>query len=353
MIASIHLKNFQSHKDTYMEFDPGVNVIVGSSDSGKTAIIRALYWVINNKPDGAAFCSHWGGPTEVIIKAAGPPGQAPVEIKRLRTKTKNEYHMGGEVFKAFGHGVPEPIRKALALGAINMQRQLDKHFLISNTAGEVAQTLNETVNLNIIDEAQAGVAKRIRNIQQDIKTEEQRGEELAEELKGYEYIGRAEALIQGLEGKEAAKNAVVAEIASLGAKISELAVNHKALKNTHETLKYIDRIVVLENKAMAVTGVGEKRGALTRLLEQIHKAERRARNAGHLLPAEEKVNTLLKETPHIKELIHRGASLEGFILNILQKQKTLKAIETELNGLTTEFNKLMPDVCPLCGRGSK
>jgi len=36
MIESAQIKNFQSHRNTELTFDPGVNVIIGSSDSGKT-----------------------------------------------------------------------------------------------------------------------------------------------------------------------------------------------------------------------------------------------------------------------------------------------------------------------------
>ena len=59
MIKQINIKNFQSHKSTQLKLDPGVNVIVGSSDSGKTAIIRAYLWVVDNRPLGNAFVSHW------------------------------------------------------------------------------------------------------------------------------------------------------------------------------------------------------------------------------------------------------------------------------------------------------
>ena len=58
MIKSIDIENFQSHKKTRIDFDPGVNVIIGRSDSGKTSILRALNWVINNKPSGEAFIRH-------------------------------------------------------------------------------------------------------------------------------------------------------------------------------------------------------------------------------------------------------------------------------------------------------
>ena len=56
-IKSIELQNFQSHVKTIIEpAGPGfLTVITGPSDSGKTAIIRALKWLLYNQPQGAEF----------------------------------------------------------------------------------------------------------------------------------------------------------------------------------------------------------------------------------------------------------------------------------------------------------
>ncbi len=55
MIKSAKLINFQSHIDSLLEFHSGVNSITGQSDSGKSSILRAINWVIHNKPSGDAF----------------------------------------------------------------------------------------------------------------------------------------------------------------------------------------------------------------------------------------------------------------------------------------------------------
>ena len=47
-IKKIELHNFQSHEYTEMEFDRGLNVILGNSDVGKTAILRAIKWALYN-----------------------------------------------------------------------------------------------------------------------------------------------------------------------------------------------------------------------------------------------------------------------------------------------------------------
>ena len=47
-ILKVEIKDFQSHKNTNIEFSEGFNCIIGRSDSGKSAILRALRLVICN-----------------------------------------------------------------------------------------------------------------------------------------------------------------------------------------------------------------------------------------------------------------------------------------------------------------
>lgn len=54
-IKSIEIENFQSHKYSKLDFSERLNVIVGPSDNGKSAIIRALKWVLFNEPKGTDF----------------------------------------------------------------------------------------------------------------------------------------------------------------------------------------------------------------------------------------------------------------------------------------------------------
>ena len=68
MIKSMTFKNFRSHKKTEFKFHKGVNVLVGTTRSGKTNTIRGLNWIVNNKPSGNSYRSHWGGETFVEIK---------------------------------------------------------------------------------------------------------------------------------------------------------------------------------------------------------------------------------------------------------------------------------------------
>src|SRR5687767_10377413 len=86
-LKQIRLSNFQSHADTTVDLHPGVNVIIGHSNVGKSAIFRALNWVLRNRPSGTGFIRH--GQKEVEVTISSDEGC----VLRQRGKSKNSYQV--------------------------------------------------------------------------------------------------------------------------------------------------------------------------------------------------------------------------------------------------------------------
>jgi DNA repair exonuclease SbcCD ATPase subunit len=217
MIKSIRLENFQSHKNTTINFCDGVNAIVGLSDSGKTAILRALRWVVTNKPTGDAFQSYWGGDTSVTIILGD--GTA---ITRKRTKSDNLYVKDDKEYRAFGQDVPEDIRKAFDLNDINLQGQMDAPFLLSQSPGEVAQILNKVVNLDVIDKAISSIRKQKLKADGDLKSELTRVSQLEGDLEKFAYLDELETEISGLESLDVLLGKARVGVAGLQAIVREI-----------------------------------------------------------------------------------------------------------------------------------
>ena len=55
---SLKIEDFQSIGDALLEFNPGVNLIVGQSNSGKTAILRAINATLTNPSYAKTFIRH-------------------------------------------------------------------------------------------------------------------------------------------------------------------------------------------------------------------------------------------------------------------------------------------------------
>ncbi|GAF15365.1 DNA double-strand break repair Rad50 ATPase [Bacillus sp. JCM 19045] len=80
------MENFQSHQDTSIQFDQGLNVIVGQSDSGKTAVLRGLRWALFNLPRGTDFLKVGADFVRVTVTLTNG-----TKIVRERTSSKNRY----------------------------------------------------------------------------------------------------------------------------------------------------------------------------------------------------------------------------------------------------------------------
>lgn len=145
MITKIKLTNFQKHKSLEAEFTPGLNVIVGPSDAGKSAIFRALDFALNNGAKKSNVVSYGEKTASVELTINNRA------IKREKGKSKNIYEVDDQLLKAFGANVPDEVANVTNLSEINFQSQHDKSFLLSATPGEVARYLNKLINLDVID----------------------------------------------------------------------------------------------------------------------------------------------------------------------------------------------------------
>jgi exonuclease SbcC len=145
MIKSLELRNFQRHKKLKVKLAPGITTIVGSSDKGKSAIIRSLKWLARNKPNGSGFIHHDAKTAAVRLKTSR------CKVVRRKGEAGNSYSLDGRKLKSFGSNVPTVVEQALALADVNFQGQHDNPYWFSLSAGQVSKELNAIVNLSLID----------------------------------------------------------------------------------------------------------------------------------------------------------------------------------------------------------
>lgn len=301
MIKSVKILNFQSHEKSKLDFSNGVNVIVGCSDSGKTAIIRALRWLSWNRPSGNSICSNWGGTTNVVIETEEG------FVRRSKDK-KDTYELlikgrKNLVFHAFGTNVPEEITTFLNLSEINLQQQLDSPFLLNNSSGEVAQHFNKIARLDKIDSGLQNVQRWIRELEQNIKFRTEQLSKQREEIKTFDYLDKFEAEVEVLEEMEIHRNALV-----------------------------------------------NKRNKLDTLLEHIREVQIDLKNNDWILTFEKPVKNLLKLHEDRKAVETQRSRLFKEVSNIRRITGLLEAEKTKLSALQTKFEKEFPKVCPLCGK---
>lgn len=181
-IKYLKLVNFQAHEKRLVKFSPGITTIVGPSDRGKSAIIRALQWVCLNAIAGAEFVREGSKQAEATIKTIEKKEIDLISRMRSASGNVNTYEMGGDEYKAFGQGVPEDIAEVLRLSEINFQSQHDSPFWFSESPAEVSRRLNAVVDLRVIDAALAAVGTEVRRAIDHVRTSKERLVEIEDAL---------------------------------------------------------------------------------------------------------------------------------------------------------------------------
>ena len=142
MIRTISLKNIQKHSEISVELSPTITVVWGDNGAGKTAFIRALRWICQNRPSVSKMVTR--GKDEASAKVVTDRGS----VARFKTEDKNGYNINGEEFLRVGRQVPAKVKEVIYLGDMNFQTTNDKQFFISKTENERYEYLMEALQLN-------------------------------------------------------------------------------------------------------------------------------------------------------------------------------------------------------------
>jgi len=193
MIEKLTLEDFQTHTSRVVQLNNPITVIVGDTDVGKSSIMRAVAWLVFNKPDSDAFINWDATKTTVTLKVDGRC------IIRERGKGVNTYQVDDVPYKAFGRDVPEEVSQLLRLGPVNFQFQHDASFWFSQSAGEVSRQLNHIIDLSVIDNTLSDIAAKLRQVQERVSVSDQRAKELKVKHDTLKPITETDAALVGVE----------------------------------------------------------------------------------------------------------------------------------------------------------
>lgn len=339
MLQKLTIKNFQAHKKLEIDLDQYVTTIIGPSDVGKSAIIRALLWLASNRPSGYSFIKEGTKATTVVLKVDDQ------EIHRHRSKSVNSYELRGngfvDEFKAFGNDVPTNIYELLNLSEVNFQQQHDSPFWFCETAGEVSRQLNQIVNLDIIDSTLSNLDKAGREARTKIKVIEQQLENAKNTRASLKWAKTAEKDLEGVEegarGRDLAANRqrgisdLVTDVLDYGENLEGL---RGAVKSVEEVIQQGDEWSNTHTRFAALNTM------LNVIREQQEIIQRPIPDIEPLIE--------LKNT--IREIEEQAKNLEDGINNVLTAKRKVHTTTTEVQRAEDEFEEEMGDVCPLCER---
>lgn len=197
-ITRVILDNFQSHEHTEVEFNNGLNIIVGESNNGKTSILRGIMWVIDNQPLGTDFIMAGKDSCYVLIEYDDG-----TFIERGRTLKDTGYYKVGMVdengnftrqeYRGFTNAVPVEIANIHQMPKVNITKDIETHlnvlsqldgpFLLTESPLVKASAIGRITGTHVVDAAIKESNKTIQNNKKLIKNYEQDLTEKENELK--------------------------------------------------------------------------------------------------------------------------------------------------------------------------
>lgn len=222
-LKTLKIKNFQSHKDSQIDFHSGVTIISGKSDHGKTSLFRAFRLLVQNRPGGLDFKfdkAEKGQNVEVEVTASDG-----TVYKRIKGSITNCYVVNDQEFMGGGLKIPDEVVAGLNIGELNLQSQLDNHFLVCSPPGQIAKFINKIVDLQEIQEFLKQLTTSTNSIRKEIVYVSDDKAKLLVELEEYsdlDYFAQKIAKHKNFVGDLELRSCALKEITDICASVIDI-----------------------------------------------------------------------------------------------------------------------------------
>lgn len=289
MITKLILRNFQKHKLLTLDLDQLIVVLAGSSNRGKSSVLRALRWLCLNQPRGDEWAIRWG--SKSVSVEAEVDGHT---IIRGRDGSNNYYKLDDREFHAFGATVPEPIAKLLNLDDVNFAGQLEPHYWFHLTPGECAKELNRIVSLDRIDEVTANIGSALRKAKSEAEVSEKRLAEARAKRDETAWVVEAEGELKEVETKYNELAQIVQDASGLAGLVEETGSVKEESRNALGGIQ--DARMTIE-KAKEWFDLGLAIGSLEKVLQNATLAKEECGSVGERLAAVQSELAEVKSCP--------------------------------------------------------
>ena len=383
---SVHIENYESHKNTYIEFSPGINEIIGESDAGKSGIQRSIRWACYNEPSGDGFIRRDADYIQAELDGKKPKVICTVTLKLsngytiVRSKglgvNLNRYCLidseGSELeFNNFGLEVPDEIKDALGFRHLTVDKQklevnyipqMESPLAWAYQGAGLARLLNKFNNIDDFENLSKRINKRV-HARGDIVTEikvlqtniDEKNKELSTLTDPSDAIQCAEDLLKDLEVISENENRVNTAKRLLK-DCEDIKIKHQIIE---EKTKSVDSILVFKDSI-------EK---LSEMADKVRKAKAILSNADtlrtKLTDLQEKldnitpltsidIENLIVLSDKIKKSKDLLTNAQNIVSNINDNQRQLQEISAKmeaLSGSVEEQTRIIVEdlqICPYC-----
>ncbi len=350
-IKSIRLENFQSHLDTKIDLSPGLNVIVGQSDSGKTSILRGIRWVLFNQPRGTDMKRVGADFVRVTLTLSDD-----VKIIRERTSSKNRYiikkpKQDDLILEGFGVHVPQEVLDTHQIKPLRIDRdhelilhisqQLDGPFLLEQTSNVRAKTIGRISGAHFLDIATRETTKDVSKLQIALKENESQVDNIIEKLNPFSFLDDANRQIKRSQEsyKELVeKNKRSEHLSSILKKLSDINIEKEKIDHSLQIVEEVDR---WEYNIQSVTQRLERRNYFSQKYNQKVEMESNIAKCQSWLEKTGDIDLAKKEVERIQSNLERNKLLGTLLFDLTTTNKACDKLETIVN--QTTFIREKPD----------
>lgn len=352
-IKSLNISGFQSHKATLIKFHSGVNSITGNSDCGKSAILRALNWVITNKVSDKSFRTR--GMKKTDVEVVFTDGQ---EVSRTQDNHNCYYLVDAKnkvdlEFTAFKNLIPEDIANALNLSDLNISNQFDSPFLLSDSAGEVARKLNQVSGLSDIDIAISNIKKQVLANNREIGTTEQILKDLQTQKEGFAYLEQMEKDVLAYERFENEFCQILQDENNISTYILRIEQITNEIALLDSFLNAQTDYDAVASMSLELKSATESYEALQHVISECLRLKDELNEIDRELSGENDLNICLGLLEDSKIVTDDFISLDFAVKRVLVDEGKIRTLNKNIDSWEMEFNALMPNQCPLCGGAVK
>ncbi|MFW5799639.1 MAG: hypothetical protein ACOCV8_02390 [Spirochaetota bacterium] len=169
----VKINDFQIIKKADLEFLPGITAIVGDSNNGKSSIIRAIEYAINNK-GGSGFINYGADFCEIAIE----DNNHKIIWHKDRASRKSFYKLDNKQLDKIGQTQLEEVGQLLNMPEVNINnekfrlnfwKQMEYPFLVGKTSYQLFEFISNSKEQELISELQDESAIDLKQLRKDIE----------------------------------------------------------------------------------------------------------------------------------------------------------------------------------------
>lgn len=356
-ITKIVLENFQSHKYNEFNLDKGLNVFVGETRQGKSAILRAFYWVYENKPSGKSFIKRG----ELYAKVSIYLSDGTIVSRFVEDKKggKNGYEI------TYPDGTTETgntklidkVQKILGFNnfyidqklslPVNFYKQGESWYLIGNnhSSTDKARIIGALAGTNNADAIIRDLDTENTRQLVSYKASKQRSEEITKEIESLEYLDSLKDSLEKIES-------LIEKYNLLQIKKESLELNKEKFKRLTQNIKEKDKILTeLSNlkDIRSKTDLLKKKEILSNELlskkTSFEKIEKSIKTQNYILNNLRNIDDLNTKKDKLKELNEKDKKLIDLSKKLKEDKEKISEKERIIE--RTKDIELLSDACKM------